>query len=182
MTYLSNSRRQPRTLQDFADIASAHGQKAFETRFKGAVLVGLGLAGRVSERPMAWRRRTLTPQDQDQLSAAASVVNRVWRITKSDNGARQAGVSLGQSAENDIVVPEYTVSSQHCTFNYDRFGTTVTDLGSLNGTVVENESIAPHKPVALRDGMVLTLGRLKVRYLTAASFSKLVAEQSSAAA
>jgi len=171
-----------RYLRDYADIASTYGPAALAGRVKGAVLVGVGLAGRVSERPVAWRRRTLTPQDQHRVSATSSVVDRVWPITKSDHGARQPGVTLGQSADNDIVVPEYTVSSQHCAFHYDRFGATVTDLGSLNGTVVEDESITPHRSVALRDGMVLTLGRLKVRYLTAASFNKLVSEQASAAA
>jgi DNA-binding NtrC family response regulator len=74
--------------------------------------------------------------------------------------ALRAGLSIGQTAENDVVIDDPCVSRRHCLIERDAAGLMVRDLGSKNGTYV-NEVRVPSAP--LRAGGVLTVGRTRLR-------------------
>jgi pSer/pThr/pTyr-binding forkhead associated (FHA) protein len=50
--------------------------------------------------------------------------------------ARGPRIVLGASADCDVVIPDYSVSTRHCGFSFQPGRMVVTDLGSLNGTRV----------------------------------------------
>lgn len=60
---------------------------------------------------------------------------------------------------------EAGVSRLHATILFQNQSTTITDLGSANGTRVNGQRIAAHDPHPLKDGDVLSLGNFKARLL-----------------
>ncbi|MBW1807403.1 MAG: FHA domain-containing protein [Deltaproteobacteria bacterium] len=69
-------------------------------------------------------------------------------------------VRLGRSDENDLVIPDETVSSRHAVFQEHRETGTymLQDLASMNGTQVNGSRMIVGKTVVLFDGDVLAFG------------------------
>jgi len=68
---------------------------------------------------------------------------------------------VGRGSESDIVIDDTGVSRQHVRFERTEYGTILTDLGSTNGTFVEDQRI---KEVTLLDGNAITIGRTTILY------------------
>jgi ABC transport system ATP-binding/permease protein len=67
---------------------------------------------------------------------------------------------IGSDPSCDLVVSQPTVSSHHCRLTQNQGGFTLEDLGSTNGTYVDNHRLAPRAPVAVSPQMRITLGSL----------------------
>jgi len=67
-------------------------------------------------------------------------------------------LTLGRSSENDIVVRDEKISRQHAEIRSDPHGSALVDLSSANGTFVDGQRLAPHRPQTLRAGMSVRLG------------------------
>lgn len=79
-------------------------------------------------------------------------------------------VSEGQSILPDIDLTPYEaynqgVSRLHATIKIESARISITDLGSSNGTRVNNVKISPHKEHILNHGDVISLGQFKVQAL-----------------
>jgi pSer/pThr/pTyr-binding forkhead associated (FHA) protein len=79
-------------------------------------------------------------------------------------------VSEGQSILPDIDLTPYEaynqgVSRLHSIIRIDGSEITITDLGSSNGTRVNNVKISPHKEHPLNHGDVIALGQFKIQAL-----------------
>lgn len=72
-----------------------------------------------------------------------------------------ATTTIGRGTEADIVVDDSGVSRQHIRFEVTPNGTILTDLGSTNGTFVEDQRI---NEVTLLDGNAITIGRTTIMY------------------
>jgi diguanylate cyclase (GGDEF)-like protein len=69
------------------------------------------------------------------------------------------GTRLGRSAENTFQFREITVSRQHAELAVDPQGVVrLTDLGSTNGTFINERHIASETPVRVKDGDRIRLG------------------------
>ena len=64
-------------------------------------------------------------------------------------------VTIGQSAQNDVVIPDDSVSRTHAKLEYDAGGWHVTDLGSTNGTYLNGVRVELGQ---LRDGDKIQIG------------------------
>jgi len=170
--YYSNvaREREPQYVREYGEILDGIGPAAFKVRYRGSVLVGTGMVARVAERPLTWRRRTLAAHELDEIAKVQSVFDRVWRIRKDPAAERGPHIVLGQSADCDLILPEYTVSTKHCAFVFEALRLNIMDLGSLNGTKINGELIEPHVPSRIRDRDLVTLGRIQFRYLLPDSF------------
>jgi pSer/pThr/pTyr-binding forkhead associated (FHA) protein len=62
-----------------------------------------------------------------------------------------ATVTIGRSSNNDIQIAEQHVSRQHCVINYRDGMFMISDLGSSNGTFVNDEQIAKPFPLFAGD-------------------------------
>ncbi|TFZ05292.1 FHA domain-containing protein [Ramlibacter henchirensis] len=77
--------------------------------------------------------------------------------------------TLGRAPENDIVLQNPAISSQHCAFDLKRLSDVfVEDLGSTNGTFVNNKRV---KRQRLRDEDVVAISSFRIRFLTASADS-----------
>ncbi|MFO0908712.1 MAG: GGDEF domain-containing protein [Isosphaeraceae bacterium] len=70
-----------------------------------------------------------------------------------------AGAEIGRSNENTVRVPDLSVSRHHARIRVDDRGVAwLTDLGSTNGTFLNNRRLAPHATARLDDGDRIQLG------------------------
>ena len=76
------------------------------------------------------------------------------------------GVTLGRTANNDIVVPHPSVSRFHGYFQLDprNQGWTLTDAESKNGSFSGDQRLIPTRPLALADASRLRFGEADVRF------------------
>jgi hypothetical protein len=56
------------------------------------------------------------------------------------------------------------VSRRHAQLRRTEHGLTLEDLGSMNGTFVNNQRLAPNRPVSLPQGALVRLGKLQLRF------------------
>ncbi|HTG45119.1 MAG TPA: FHA domain-containing protein [Verrucomicrobiae bacterium] len=71
-----------------------------------------------------------------------------------------AGVyRVGRNENNDISIPEASISSFHCELNVAEIGISVRDLGSTNGTFINEKQIAKGM---LHSGDTLKLGEIQI--------------------
>ena len=76
---------------------------------------------------------------------------------------RIPSLKIGRGQHNDFVLPNDSVSGNHCVLNCNREKEwSVTDLNSGNGVILNG---SPVKQAALRHGDVIELGELKMRFL-----------------
>jgi len=68
---------------------------------------------------------------------------------------------IGRGTESDIVVDDNGVSRRHVSFEVTPDGTILTDMGSTNGTFVEEQRITE---VTLVDGNSIRIGRTPIMY------------------
>jgi len=79
-------------------------------------------------------------------------------------------ISQGQSIMPDIDLTPYEAYSQgvsrlHATVRISEENITIEDLGSSNGTRINNQKINPHQNHSLDHGDVIALGRFKIQIL-----------------
>jgi pSer/pThr/pTyr-binding forkhead associated (FHA) protein len=72
--------------------------------------------------------------------------------------------TIGRDSDNDIVLGEITVSRCHALLLTDAAGTALIDLDSTNGTFVNGVLARPDEQVWLKDGDVIALGGVVLRY------------------
>lgn len=73
-----------------------------------------------------------------------------------------ACTTIGRHPESDIFLDDVTVSRRHAEIRRDRSGFTVYDVGSLNGTYVNQTRV---EQASLDDGCVLQVGKFKLVFV-----------------
>jgi hypothetical protein len=73
-------------------------------------------------------------------------------------------IKIGRHPRNDLNLNFGFVSSWHAEVDFDGRGGSFRDIGSTNGSVVEGRRVEPQARVALREGLVITIGRLEIRF------------------
>ncbi len=68
---------------------------------------------------------------------------------------------IGRLQDNDIVIDNLSVSRKHAVIRSTREGYIITDLGSKNGTFLNDN---PIKNAELKDGDVITIGKYKIHF------------------
>ena len=95
-------------------------------------------------------------------------------ISPRNRGVRQFNITgrvttIGRAEANNVVIPAEQVSRHHAVVEWIDGGYVITDLGSRNGTYVNNERIRTRP---LRAGDSITIGDCQVRFLWAAEATK----------
>ncbi len=99
-------------------------------------------------------------------------VPRAWLVSADGEEITLSGdlVTCGRVPGNGLVLPDDTVSRRHARFERSDEGYAITDLGSSNGTWVNEKPVAG-APRLLRDGDRLDIGPFRFTYHWTAGIS-----------
>jgi len=86
-----------------------------------------------------------------------------------DQSALQAGVMIGRSKDSDIFLDDVTVSRAHAKFSIGSAGVEIIDLGSLNGTYVNNV-LLNEKPLV--SGDEIQIGKFHMLFVSSSTSSQ----------
>jgi len=161
-------KRVPGYLNDYLDELRRAGDVVFKSRHRSPVLIVVGKAADLSDQPSGMDR-TMVAVPTAPGPQTVALLNRVFPVTKAAHTPR-GPICLGRSGDNDVAIPEYSISKRQCFFDFDAEGVKITDCGSTNGTVVGDQPIAPAEPILIRDGARISLGRFAFEFRTAAGF------------
>lgn len=164
-------------IQHYADFLEREGLAAFRAQYGSPALIGLGMVGELHDAGPLAAGATMFARASEisGVMATASLAGRVWFVEKgADRG--EPMISVGRSAENDVVIPEYSLSRRHCAFKWDLGRISLIDRGSTNGTALGGKKLTPQKPVRLAGGETLTLGRYQFQFFTHAAFIERLAQ------
>jgi pSer/pThr/pTyr-binding forkhead associated (FHA) protein len=98
---------------------------------------------------------------------------RVIEIKEKKEDTTPSHVTIGRSAQNDIILYNKMVSKEHAYLNIPETGGTcdLVDVGSKNGTLLNGNEIAPHQSYPLNDGDEISFGpETKVVYFSSKAF------------
>ena len=90
-------------------------------------------------------------------------------IVKSDGRIQNFSIikdviTLGRSQDNDVVLPDHSVSRNHARLTKTKKGYLIADLGSFNGTKVNGKSV---QSALLKDNDEIKIGVIKLTFLAA---------------
>ncbi len=120
----------------------------------------------------------MNPDVNPDMNEAAGGLESAWRLAGEDADGRALVLTVGQAELTiaypgvtvgrhpvlcDRVIDEPAVSGRHFRLSRTSEGTTVEDLSSLNGTLLDGRSLMPFEPEVLRDGQEIVAGRTRLR-------------------
>lgn len=73
-------------------------------------------------------------------------------------------VHIGSGSQNDVVIPDDSVSKAHAQLEFVDGSWRITDLESTNGTFVEGVRLAPHVPTPLFYGHSVRFGGVRMQF------------------
>ena len=83
-------------------------------------------------------------------------------------------IVVGRWNNEDVMLPDHSVSRRHCGFLLGPDGVSVMDLGSKNGTKVDEMTLSKDESCPLEGGEMITIGRLCLRFSTGLQFTRLL--------
>ncbi len=88
------------------------------------------------------------------------------QITDADGNRRviplPATTSIGRQVGNDLLLDDQRISRRHVKIECSDEACHITDLGSSNGTTVDEERLHPNVPVQLKPGSVVRIGSFEL--------------------
>jgi pSer/pThr/pTyr-binding forkhead associated (FHA) protein len=101
--------------------------------------------------------KTVLIQRGPQLKVIGILVDKKQSSRRFD--IDQPAVTIGRAPGNTFIVDHPTVSRQHATIKIEGQDFRVYDLGSGNGTFVNDQRV--HEPVVLQDGVTVRFGEVE---------------------
>jgi pSer/pThr/pTyr-binding forkhead associated (FHA) protein len=158
----------PTYVAEYAEELRKLGPDRFQRLYAHPVFIVQGLAGTLKEQRSTGTTVVAQINDVVQLG---SLVGRVFPVQKSKYSPPGPTINVGRTADNDLAIPEYSISKRHCFLAKVGDEVRLTDLGSTNGTLVDGVQVDPKKPIPLKGGEVVTIGRFALLYQTASGFA-----------
>jgi hypothetical protein len=111
-----------------------------------------------------------SPSGLRQASIAARDA-RIYVIAKREGANTSPDILVGRSRENDVWIDDAEVSKRHARFRSGQGGLELLDMGSTNGTFVNEKKIEKETAVAVKPNDSIRFGRAaKTQLLDADSF------------
>lgn len=105
----------------------------------------------------------------------------VLQVRPESTRSEVAGISVGRSDTNDVVVHNASISRLHALIYRDPRSNDwrITDAGSRNGTSVDGAPVAREQQAVLSDGATVQIGDVRLRFLLPDSFLNLLVSRAS---
>jgi hypothetical protein len=166
-------------LDDYVQELRSLGEVAFRRRHGAPVLIVTGRVTRARRAETGQTTRESGLPDgggRRRRGGTLALVHRVFPIVKGApaGGAPARPVFVGRTADNDVVIPELSISKRHCAFDLRGREVTISDCGSTNGTKLNGVPLDGGAPVPLCGGETVGIGRFTFVFETPAGFLELV--------
>jgi hypothetical protein len=164
-----------RSIEIYLADAQSMGAEAFAERHGAAFLI-LTAAGLKANGSTTSTEVVLLDEDEAcERTEGVSVL--VFPIRRPD-GRPAHLITSGRTSDNDIVIPDISISRLHAFFKRDRDGVfVIQDSGSTNGTTVNGSSVATKatgSPTRLQTGDSVRLGQMDLTFLEAGALRDFV--------
>lgn len=159
-------------LKDYVAELRQVGDVVFKSRHRAPVLIVIGKAAELVGDSYSMDK-TMVAAPSAEAARALALLHRVFPVAKAPNAPR-GPIRLGRSGDNDVAIPEYSISKRQCFFEFDADGIKIIDCGSTNGTIVGETQIVAKEPFPIQDGVRIALGRFAFEFRTAVGFHGLV--------
>ncbi len=110
---------------------------------------------------------SFTPDDLDSIRPTSSLQGRVFPLRSRD--PESVKITLGRRRGNDVHIPDFPVSQDHCYFGKYPQGLALIDNESTNGTCVNGQRLEPGHPELLSAGDIVSMGRFAFRWFPSVS-------------
>ncbi|MCD6553478.1 MAG: FHA domain-containing protein [Anaerolineae bacterium] len=107
---------------------------------------------------------------EDLHTAETMITGSVWPCLRVISGIAQGQefklqgrTRLGRAQDNEIILDDPKVSRHHAVFNLEAEGWIITDLGSANGTFINDQQIL--EPYRLQNGDRIRVGDVELSYI-----------------
>lgn len=94
-----------------------------------------------------------------ELNVEAALISSYGRTTLGSSN-----LTIGRAPDNQLVISDPQASSHHAQILPDGQGYLLTDIGSTNGTFVNEQRLFPHAPRLLVSGDVIRIGNTNYTY------------------
>jgi diguanylate cyclase (GGDEF)-like protein len=125
-----------------------------------------------------------------RLKTVVTVISKISERPSSDSAAlvviygedlgrkhalEQAVTVIGRSASCDIQIDQDSISRNHARLTLDEKGTSISDMGSTNGTFVNDEPV--QGSLVLRNGDLIKIGRTIFKYIAGGNIETMYHEE-----
>jgi hypothetical protein len=160
-------------VDDFVQELKRVGEVAFRKRHTAPVLIVTGRATRGKRADTDEVTRLISLKGSGKHRASLALVHRVFPLTKAPSGP-PGPVVVGRTSENDVSIPEYSISKRHCSFEVKDGTMAVSDCGSTNGTTLNGTKLERGASVPLCGGEQITMGKFTFVFETPAGFLEFI--------
>jgi pSer/pThr/pTyr-binding forkhead associated (FHA) protein len=167
----------PSYLADFEAEYLRLGLQAFVRAYPWPVLVVSGIAGALGDNTS--KSGTMIATSASAMMQATALEGRVFPVVKGRHSG-PGPVSIGRTSDNDLAIPEYTISTHHCLLALVDGEYRITDMGATNGTHVNEVLLVPRKPCRLKGGEIVRMGRFSLLFHLASGFAEYLSQRPSA--
>lgn len=149
-------------LRDFMKVATTLSMNEFVEQFPHPIFFYSETPGALEE--FFHTRLMMSNQGKESIDRFSDHVLDFIALLPNAHPGREfpKKAFVGRDARRDYVIPHSTVSNRHaclfCDTKQDMYR--LVDSGSTNGTMLRGKQLEPGEPVNLRDGDVVTFGRM----------------------
>lgn len=169
------------TLDNFVAAAVSQSQEQFARQFPNPYL--LLKLNQVSAEPDEWsfQTRILVARKHDGTPALLkedATLYRLFALVKGPTNPWPERISIGRARNNDVVLPDNSVSKLHCHYTWATGGKNfLTDTGSRNGTFVGTTRLEANARSTVNIGDSVTFGLVQTTFISSLQLFSLIEAQ-----
>ena len=164
MTDIQQFLRESKVLYSpFMKFATTCSLKEFLMLFRGPFLVGQDLyQGELMDKTIRGYNPTVRFQgDEDANVTQENTLNKhIFYFHSTVEVGKEVRFNVGRTANNDVVIVDYTISKQHAIIIRRQNQFLIVDQGATNGTTLNMNKIEPNTEYPLKGNDLLAFGRL----------------------
>jgi hypothetical protein len=157
---------------DYVDELKALGVERFAFKLNYPVLVLSAVTGTLGEKRKSGTMATALTD----VMTLSRLVGRVFPLIKLPD-LPPGPILVGRTADNDVAIPDYSISNRHCYFAMNGGDIKLHDCGSTNGTRVDGKALPPRQPMTLRGNETIVMGRFALLFLRPSGFLRHLSQQ-----
>lgn len=171
-------------LEQFVTDCRNLDERAFRFKHGDAFLLHYGPL-EILNRPARPQKTLVDPKETPVISGTPLAQLQsdylVFPVRSTGRSPFPSMITVGRTMNNDIAVPDASVSKFHAFFKEEGDRYFLQDAGSRNGTALDGK-LVPNakvgKPVEVREGQEVRFANVRMRFLRGPAFRELIAKTS----